>query len=111
MRRMLLVAMIALIGLGIGLVVWDPTGLYSEFCTADGLLVEPPMGWELSRDHHNDCVWTLFNENRGRAPAELYARLPIEPPPDYPNDWDALGWTMMVGSVVAVTMSLRSRLP
>ena len=111
MRRMLLVAIIALLALGIGLVVWDPTGPYSEFCPADGLLVEPPIGWEFSRDHHNDCAWTLFNESGGRAPAEPYAGLPIEPPPDYPNDWDVLGWTMIVGSIVAGTTSLRTRLP
>ncbi len=111
MRRMLLVAMIALLGLGIGLVVWDSGGPYSQFCTADGLLVEPPTGWELSRDHHNDCAWTLFDKSGGRAPAELYDGLPIEPPPDYPNDCDVLGWTMIVGSLVAGLASLGTPLP
>ncbi|MCP4245808.1 MAG: hypothetical protein GY778_02055, partial [bacterium] len=43
--------------------VWDSAGPYSQFCTADGLLVEPPTGWELSRDHHNDCAWTLFDKS------------------------------------------------
>lgn len=100
MRQLLLVVMIALFGLGIGLVAWDPTGPYSEFCDLDGLLAEVPPGWDFARDHYNDCAMTLFNESGERAPDELYADVPVDPPPDYPHDWDWLGWVLALGSLV-----------
>ena len=60
-RRLLALVMLVALVLGIGLVRWDPTG-EPEFCTLEGKLVEPPPGWDLRRDHFNDCAWTLFNE-------------------------------------------------
>ena len=52
MRRMLLVAMVAVLGLGIGLVAWERTGDYTEFCELAIALAgdEVPEGWECRLD-------------------------------------------------------------
>ncbi len=73
-----------------------------------GLLIDDqiPEGWEFGRDHYNGCAETLFDENAGRAPAEMYEDLPFGPPPNLPSDGDALGWAMIVGSLVAGTAIL-----
>ena len=99
-RRLLVFVMLVVVVLDIGLVRWDPTGEYSEFCSLEGLLVEPRPGWEFGKDHFNDCAWTLFNESGDRAPDELYREVSMDPPPDYPYDWDALGWVLIVGALV-----------
>lgn len=98
-RRLLALVMLVALVLGIGLVRWDPTG-EPEFCTLEGKLVEPPPGWDLRRDHFNDCAWTLFSESGDRAPDELYREMSLDPPPEYPYDWDALGWVLIVGALV-----------
>ena len=102
MRRLWIVAMLIMLSLGVSLVMWDRTGPYSEFCPLDGLLVEPPDGWDWWRDHNNDCAWTLFNDSGDRASSDLYAGTPIEPPPDYPEDWDEAGWALIIGSLVVL---------
>lgn len=108
MRHLLIVAMIGLLGSGIGLVVWEPTGEYSEFCELAIPLAgdEMPKGWEYGRDHYNNCAVTVFNDQGDRAPAELYDALPINPPPELPPNRDALGWAMIVGSLVGGALIL-----
>lgn len=119
MRRVLLVVMAAALVLGIEFVVWDPPGEssgYSEFCTADGRLGPTPAGWGWRRNHFNDCAWTLFRAwpSDERAPAEVYAEVSLEPPPDYSPDrdapdWDVVGWSLVVGSLVGGMMGLWNR--
>lgn len=101
-------ARIALVFVLAGLLVGGVAGLLMAedpdprfgFCTAEGLLVEPPDGWEFIRDWANDCKWTLFDENGRRAPAELYEGLPIDPP--YP----LLVNRIQMASVLAILVSL-----
>lgn len=87
-------------------------GFRDALVDAGGELIDslriPPKLVEAARD---DCAWTLFDESGQRARAELCGGLHVEPPPDYPNDWDVLGWTMIFGSIVAGIASLGTRLP
>ena len=110
MRWQWILVLTALLVLGIGLVVWEPTGPYSESCNLDAPLAEPPASWDWERDHDNDCAMTLFNDSGDRAPAELYAGTTIEPPPGYPQDWNGLGWALIVASFLgfAAVLPVRS---
>lgn len=100
---MILVAVMAF-GFGIGLVVWD-SGDYSEFCQTDGILTETPPGWELARDHENDCERTLFNQAQEKAPTEAYAGMAFGPPPPVPRDWSTTpGVVLVVTSTTGAAM-------
>lgn len=110
LHRTLLMAMVGLLVLGIVLVIWEPTGEYSEFCTLENRMVDLP-GWEAYRDHYNGCALTLFNKDGERAPKELYSQVQMDPPPDYPANWNAPGWILIIGSIVVGAASLRTRSP
>jgi len=78
-----------------------------QFCTLEAILTDTPAGWDLQRDHANDCQWTLFNEAGDRAPNELYVGLPVEPPPPVPRDPSlTLGTVLIVGALIGMVTTI-----
>lgn len=101
---------ILLMAVGVLVVLWSPTGEVTEFCTLDAPLEPPPAGWEFRRDSNNGCAMTLFDEDGNRAPDSLYAGIPMDPPPAYPNDWDIAGWLLIgTGLAGAAGLALTNR--
>ncbi len=82
-----------------------------QFCTLEGILTGTPAGWDLQKDHANDCQWTPFNEAGDRAADEPYVGLPVDPPSPAPPDPSLiLGTVLIVGALVGtVAASLLPR--
>ncbi|MGI9528110.1 MAG: hypothetical protein ACR2NG_00230 [Acidimicrobiia bacterium] len=96
---------------GISLVVIDARD-QGQFCTMEGILDDnAPPGWELNKDHYNDCQWTLVNGRGDRAPAELYDSVPVDPPSPPPINRSTIGYTLIVialgGTIGAVLLGRR----
>lgn len=107
-RMVAIVVMAVILTVGTALVA-RAGGDEEQFCTLEGILADPPppAGWDLQRDHANDCQWTLFNEAGDRAPDELYAGLPVDPPPPVPRDPSLiLGTVLIVGALIGLVVSL-----
>lgn len=84
-------------------------GNNDQFCTMEGILTDTPLpaGWDLQRDHANDCQWTMFDEAGDRAPAELYAGQPVDPPSAVPPDWSLIGGTVLIiGALIGIAIAL-----
>lgn len=96
LKRILVVALFGVLAMA-GSITFFTGESWSDFCTADGILVETPPGWEVHRDHANNCEWTLFDDQGRRAPAVFYDDMPIDPPPPVPTSP-----AQIVGAVVAL---------
>ncbi len=108
---MLTVGLIVLLVAGVFLVVHGVRSM-EHFCTADGLLIEEPPGWDLRRDGANDCEWTLFNKWGGRAPEEVYDEISIDaPPPIFVTSERTVivGIMVIVGSIVGIVVVKRRK--
>lgn len=101
-----IIVMAVTLTVGIALVA-SAGGDEEQFCTLEGILADTPVGWDLQKDHANDCKWTLFNEAGDRAPDELYAGLPVDPPPPVPRDTSLiLGTVLIVGALIGLVVAL-----
>lgn len=105
-RMVAIIVMAVILTVGIALVA-SGGGDEEQFCTLEGILTDTPAGWDLQKDHANDCQWTLFNEAGDRAPDELYVGLGVDPPSPVPRDpWLILGMVLIVGALTGVVVAL-----
>lgn len=102
------VLVVLLVGGIVGLLrTWRPL---AGDCTADGLEIEAPEGWDFVRDRENMCEWTLLNPQGDRAPRVLYEGLSIDPPPSpVMNLVRLVPIVMILGSVAGLVVVSQQR--
>lgn len=75
------------------------------FCDPGSIeIADVPPGWELAANY-STCEWELVDAAGGRAPAEVYATIAIDPPSPSAVDRAMIGYALMViglGGIVAV---------